>query len=104
MKFWFLAILISSPAFALSIKGKVDIEPACGSGKAMVWLSKKSNEFAKKELLMHTLVPHKGTFEFYVIAGDYNVEISTEKGCASTRTAYVSNEDVFLNLAAQDSK
>lgn len=104
MKFWFLAILISSPAFALSIKGKVDIQSQCRSGKAMVWLSKKSNEFAKKELLMHTLVPHEGTFEFYVIAGDYKIDVSTEKGCAISQSVYITHEDAYLNLPVKEAK
>ena len=99
-----IVFLLSTPAFALGIRGRVEVEESCRAGKTMVWLSKNEAEFAKKELLLHTAVPERGTFEFYVLPGDYLVVVSNEKGCAEERAVRVGEKDILLELQLREKK
>ncbi len=105
MKALFLSVLwLSTPALALGIKGRLYSDKACRSGKAMVWLSKNEAEFKKKELLLHTLVPELGTFEFYVLPGEYLVVASNELGCAVEKKVSIVDKDVLLDLSLSEMK
>ncbi len=99
-----ILFLLSAPAFALGIRGRVQVDESCRAGKTMVWLSKNESEFAKKELLLHTAVPERGTFEFYVLPGDYLVAVSNEKGCSEQRAVRVGDKDVLLELQLREKK
>ena len=96
--------LLTTPALAVGIKGRVSSDEACRSGKIMVWLSQNEKEFKKKELLLHTQVPERGTFEFYVKPGDYLVVASNEKGCAVEQPVRISDKDVLLQLDLSEKK
>ena len=99
-----ILFLLSTPAFALGIRGRVEVEESCRAGKTMVWLSKNEAEFAKKELLLHTAVPERGTFEFYVLPGDYLVTASNERGCSAERQVRINEKDVVLELELKEKK
>lgn len=64
------------------IQGRVELEPDC-QDQAMVWLSHKTQEEQEKgdELLLHTLVPDKGSYAFSVKPGLYDVWASSPQGC-----------------------
>ncbi len=97
--------LLCAPAtWALVIRGKVTVDEACHAGKVMVWLSKNQQEFAKKELLLHTAVPERGTFEFYVLPGDYLLVASNEKGCALEQPVRIQEKDLLLQLDLSEKK
>ena len=96
--------MILSNAHALSIKGRVSVADGCGEGKAMVWLSKIAEEFQHKELLMHTLVPVNGTYEFYVIPGQYRLEVSTEKGCEEHKNVFIVHKEARIDFILRDQK
>ncbi len=64
----------------------------------MVWLSKIAEEFQQKELLMHTLVPVNGTYEFYVIPGQYRIEVSTEKGCEEHKNVFIVHKEARIDF------
>lgn len=83
----------------LSIRGKVSsVDPHCGEGKVMSWLSLPSTDFNKKLLLMHTLVPVKGSFEFFVLPGNYRVVVSTSKGCSQEKFVSISNKNKEIDF------
>jgi hypothetical protein len=105
MKALFLSLLwLSTPAFALGIKGRLSSDKACRSGKAMVWLSKNEAEFKKKELLLHTLVPERGTFEFYVLPGEYLLVASNELGCEVEKVVSIVDKDALLEISLSEKK
>ena len=95
---------LMTPAFAAGIRGRVSSDDACRSGKIMVWLSKNEKDFSKKELLLHTQVPERGTFEFSVIPGDYLVVASNDKGCAIEQPVRIADKDVLLQLDLSEKK
>lgn len=100
MKFVFLSALLSLGAYAntSTIEGKVDIPAGC-SKKAMVWLSLDKENYKERLLLMHTEVPNKGTFRFYVKPGHYQLRASDESGCEFLKRVKVQGplvEDVKL--------
>ena len=99
-----LFALVSSSAWALSIKGQATVESSCQGGKVMMWLSKDAQDFAKKILLMHTEVPEQGTFEFYVKPGEYLVVGSNEKGCSFQQVVKVSDKDVTVAAHLKEKK
>ena len=70
----------------------------------MVWLSRNEVEFAKKELLLHTAVPERGTFEFYVLPGDYLVTVSNEKGCSAERAVQIATKDALVELELREKR
>ena len=104
MKWFFLGMFIFTNAHALSIKGRVSAASSCGEGKVMVWLSKIAEEFQQKELLMHTLVPINGTYEFYVIPGQYRVEVSTDKGCEEHKNVFIVHKEARIDFILRDKK
>jgi hypothetical protein len=104
MKWMLLGLILSSSVHALSIKGRVSSTSGCGDGKVMVWLSKMAEEFQQKELLMHTLVPLNGTYEFYVIPGQYRVEVSTEKGCEEHKNIFIVHKEARVDFVLRAKK
>ena len=99
-----LTIIFSVPALAAGIKGRVSSVEACRSEKSMVWLSKNYQDFKKKELLMHTFVPEGGTFQFYLLAGEYLVVASNEKGCSAEQVVTIIDKDSFIQLELNEKK
>ena len=104
MKWLLLSLILSSPVHALSIKGRVSSTSGCGDGKVMVWLSKIAEELQQKELLMHTLVPLNGTYEFYVIPGQYRVEVSSEKGCEEHKNVFIVHKEARVDFLLRAKK
>jgi hypothetical protein len=100
----FMVLIFSFSAQASSILGTVSSSKACQKGKTMVWLSKNEKEFSKKELLLHTQVPERGSFEFYVVPGDYLVVASNELGCSVEQPVRIEEKSVLLQLELSESK
>jgi hypothetical protein len=80
----FFCILILVPLFRVTkaqelIHGSVELTENC-QDKAMIWLSHKTKSLGE-ELLLHTLVPNKGSFAFSVLPGQYQILASTAQGC-----------------------
>lgn len=48
----------------------------------MVWVSLDKENYKERLLLMHTLVPVGGKFQFYLKPGSYQLHASDEKGCS----------------------
>lgn len=97
--FLFFAILfISLSAISAVIRGEVQSSEDCKSDKTMVWLSLNEKEFKKKLLLMHTLVPERGSFEFYVKPGSYLLTGSNKKGCSWEKVVKINDKDLFYNV------
>lgn len=99
-----MLFFLSFPLFAATIRGTVSSTQECQSGKAMVWLSKNEKEFTKKELLLHTMVPERGSFEFFVNPGDYLVVASNEKGCAFEQPVRVEEKSLLIHLELSEKK
>jgi hypothetical protein len=99
-----ILIFSTTSAFALGIKGKVYVPQQCGEAQAMVWLSKVAEEFSKQELLMHTMVPHEGSYEFYVKPGQYRIVASTSLGCEVSQNVYVSHKSARIDFVLTDKK
>lgn len=80
------------------IRGQVEIQPECRD-QAMVWLSHKTQENGD-ELLLHTLVPDRGSYAFSVSPGLYDIWASSPKGCeAELREVKVERgQNVELNI------
>ncbi len=91
-------------ASAAVIRGEVQSLPECKSEQTMVWLSLNEKEFKKKLLLMHTLVPERGTFEFYVKPGRYLLVGSNEKGCSWEKAVEVKTDDLFFKVEVSEKK
>ena len=70
----------------------------------MVWLSKMAEEFQQKELLMHTLVPVNGTYEFYVIPGQYRLEVSSQKGCEEQKNIFIVHKEARVDFVLRAKK
>jgi hypothetical protein len=102
----FIAIffILSFTATAAVIRGEVQSVPECRSEKTMVWLALNEKEFKKKLLLMHTLVPERGSFEFYVKSGSYLLTGSNEKGCSWEKVVEIKNEDQFYKVEVSEKK
>ena len=47
---------------------------------------------------MHTLVPVKGSFEFFVLPGNYRVVVSTSKGCSQEKFVSISNKNKEIDF------
>lgn len=84
-------------AASSTISGKVELPHGCGT-KAMVWLSLDKENYKERLLLMHTEVPHKGSFAFYVKPGDYQVRASDPKGCEFFQRVSVKTDSPILNV------
>lgn len=84
-----LFILLPLKTHAVSLSGKVYAPKECGEDGAMLWLSIPSENFKEKILLFHTKVPQRGSYEFYLKPGVYQLEASTELGCATTKVIEV---------------
>lgn len=105
MKTLFLGILfLSSIANATVIQGEVHSIEECLTDKTMVWLSPNTTQFKKKILLMHTMVPEKGSFEFYVKPGEYLVAGSNEKGCFFEQVVKIDQLDQQIKIVLQEPK
>ncbi len=93
-----LFFLLSTQLYATVIRGDVSSEKAClTKDRAMVWLSLPEDDFKQRLLLMHTLVPERGSFEFYVKPGKYRLMASNEKGCEF-------KQDITVDQANQEIK
>ena len=96
----FSLIFMSFSAVARSpiISGKVELPQGCGK-KAMVWLSLDKEDYKERLLLMHTEVPHKGTFSFYVKPGSYQIRASDPEGCEFLqRVKVTSSAEIAVKL------
>lgn len=76
----FLIILSSVYADDSGIVGEVTSVEGC-SKEVMVWLSLDKENYNEKLLLMHTLVPKNGKFQFYLRPGKYELRATDEAGC-----------------------
>ena len=54
--------------------------------------------------LLEGAVPERGTFEFYVLPGDYLVTASNEKGCSVERAVQIAKKDVLVELELREKK
>jgi hypothetical protein len=99
MKFLLISLLISGAVLSAQterfISGKVESHKDC-SKKAMVWLSYDKDNYKERLLLMHTLVPIGGTFQFNVKPGEYQVRASDEAGCEFFKRLSVKGSDPYL--------
>jgi hypothetical protein len=73
------------------ITGTVQSPKEC-LGPVMVWLSLDEDDYQKRLLLMHTQVPQKGSFEFFLRPGKYQLRASDEKGCEFFKKVTVGND------------
>jgi hypothetical protein len=76
----FFLILSAHADDETGVTGSVISPKGCGD-KVMVWLSLDSDIYKERLLLMHTEVPSKGSFQFFLKPGDYQLRASDEKGC-----------------------
>lgn len=100
MKLLLLAAFLPSILWAndtLSIKGQVFLPEGCGK-KAMVWLSLDKENYKERLLLMHTEVPHKGSFELYVKPGDYQIRASDPVGCEFFQRVSIKNKSASIEV------
>jgi hypothetical protein len=100
MKYLLLLIFFASPSYAqedISVSGKVEESAGC-SPKAMVWLSLDKESYHERLLLMHTEVPSKGTFKFYVKPGKYQIRATDEAGCEYLERVVVKDKEVRLSV------
>ena len=97
--FSFLLFLISFSAlgFDSSVTGKVSLPEGCDK-KAMVWLSLDKENYQERLLLLHTEVPARGTFRFYVKPGNYQIRASDEEGCEYLQKVNVQKGPVHLDV------
>lgn len=89
---------------AFVIQGEVQSIAECLTDKTMVWLAPNTTQFKKKILLMHTMVPEKGSFEFYVKPGEYLVAGSNEKGCFFEQVVNIEEQDQQIKIVLQEQK
>lgn len=99
MKLLIIGLLLSTTLQAqiVGVKGAVSQTSGC-SQKAMVWLSLDKNDYHERLLLMHTLVPVRGTYQFYLKPGKYQVRGSDEAGCEFFSRIEVKNSVVNLDV------
>jgi len=100
MKYSLILILFASLCYAdtdLAVSGKVEEVSGC-SPKAMVWLSLDKESYKERLLLMHTEVPAKGTFKFYVKPGKYQIRATDEAGCEYLKRVEVKEREVGLSV------
>lgn len=80
--FFILMLFISNAAFASpGVVGEVISIKEC-SKEVMVWLSLDKDDYKERLLLMHTLVPVGGKFQFYLRPGSYQLRASDDQGCS----------------------
>jgi len=102
----FVLIILSFFSIRLEasvIRGEVSSPKECQtSGRTMVWLSLPNDDFKQRLLLMHTLVPDRGSFEFYVKPGAYRIMASNEKGCEFQQVINMDqeNKDIKIKLVS----
>lgn len=77
-----IALLFTAQAIAseTGVTGSIRSPKGC-SGNVMVWLSLDKDNYNERLLLMHTEVPAKGSFQFYLKPGAYQLRASNEQGC-----------------------
>lgn len=80
-----------------AVSGKLLITQGC-SKKAMIWLSLDKDEYKERLLLMHTEVPQKGSFRFYVKPGKYQVRASDEVGCEFLKRVEVKDSEISFDI------
>lgn len=100
MKYLLIFTLFTSLSYAeteFSVSGKVEEVSGC-SQKAMVWLSLDKESYKERLLLMHTEVPAKGTFKFYVKPGKYQIRATDEAGCEYLKRVEVKDQEVGLSV------
>lgn len=84
-------ILSTTLAYAeTGVRGKVSSVENCSS-KVMVWLSLDKENYNERLLLMHTEVPVKGSFQFYLKPGNYQLRATDEKGCEFLKKIKIGN-------------
>jgi hypothetical protein len=77
------------------VRGKVSAVEGC-SGKVMVWLSLDKDNYKERLLLMHTEVPLKGSFQFYMKPGNYQLRATNEQGCEFLKRITIKNDVLDL--------
>lgn len=100
MKAFYLALLLFTASQALAssgVVGKVYSQKEC-SKEVIVWLSLDKDNYKERLLLMHTLVPVGGKFQFYLKPGNYQVRASDEEGCEFFRRVKVSSHQTTLDV------
>jgi hypothetical protein len=100
MKAFYLCLFLFTASQALAssgVVGKVHSHKEC-SKEVMVWLSLDKNNYKERLLLMHTLVPVGGKFQFYLKPGNYQVRASDEKGCDFFQRVKVSSGEFYLDV------
>lgn len=99
MKLTFFMLFLSFNVFAEgpAISGKLTSTEGC-SKKAMIWLSLDKDEYKERLLLMHTEVPQKGSFRFYVKPGKYQVRASDEVGCEFLKRVDVKENELSFDI------
>jgi hypothetical protein len=95
-----LCLSFSLHASQSGIKGRVQSSKEC-EGAIMVWVSLDKENFQERQLLMHTLVPIGGSFQFYLNPGQYQVRGSDKKGCETTHKVTVGESLVDLSLKVE---
>jgi hypothetical protein len=95
MKTFFISLFIftlSLPALADSgVRGQVHTVSGCSERKVMVWLSLDKDNYQERLLLMHTEVPIGGSFQFYLVPGDYQLRASDDQGCEFLQKISIKN-------------
>lgn len=76
------------------VEGQVESVAAC-SKEVMVWISLDKEDYRERLLLMHTLVPVGGKFQFYLKPGNYQLRATDDKGCGFFRKISVKD---MLNI------
>lgn len=95
---------LSLNSYAMKIQGKVSTSSSCDPKKAMIWLSLDKDNYQERLLLMHTMVPIGGTFEFHVKEGKYQVRASDEKGCEDLHKIEILKKDKIIDIKLGEKK
>lgn len=85
MKTFFFSLFfmsISTSYASSGVVGEVTSVKDCSTKEVMVWLSLDKDNYQERLLLMHTLVPVGGKFQFYLKPGSYQLRASDEQGCS----------------------
>ena len=94
----FLALFHGSAFAEAGIVGQVETTAGCSAKNAMVWLSLDKENYKERLLLMHTAVPVRGKFQFYLKPGSYQLRASDEEGCEFLSKVSVSREIETVNV------
>jgi hypothetical protein len=100
MKAFYLGLFLFTASQALAstgVIGEVHSQKEC-SKEVMVWLSLDKENYKERLLLMHTLVPVGGKFQFYLKPGNYQVRASDEEGCEFFQRVKVTTSHSLIDV------